>query len=277
MNKQNKPNGGRGIEWTQVYGRDGYTWNPVKGCAHACEWRMPDGAIAECYAKTVAEGLARHAYPNGFEHVSFDEKELLAPYKVTEPIGIFADSMSDLMGIGVQPEWVERVIQVMCDNPQHIFLILTKNPPRLKKFQWPENAWIGVSASPTFMYGKELSIEQQKRWYVSAMETLSEIDVPVRWTSIEPLSFDVAPILEQHFHSFEWAVIGAASNGRVNHQPERKLFERAYKAMGGKATFLKGNVDRKLADAVCGRWVEEFPMVVSDWRERRQKDTPNGR
>lgn len=269
VNEQRPP---KAIEWTRVYGRRGFTWNPIKGCKHACEWRMPDGAIAECYAKTIASRVASHAYPKGFDHVSFDEKELSAPYRMSEPVGIFADSMSDLMGIGVQPEWIERVIQVMTDNPQHTFFILTKNPPRLKKFNWPANAWIGVSAPPTFMYGKELSLEQQQRWYITALETLGEIDVPVRWTSIEPLSFDVSPILERNFHNFEWAVIGAASNGKVNHQPDRKLFERAYKAMGGKATFLKGNIDRRLAHAVCKRWVEEFPMVTSDWRERRQRE-----
>ena len=42
MNKQDKGNGKRGIEWTD------YTWNPVGGCRHGCRWEMPDGAIALC-------------------------------------------------------------------------------------------------------------------------------------------------------------------------------------------------------------------------------------
>lgn len=32
MNKQDKGNGRRGIEWTE------YTWNPVGGCQHGCRW-----------------------------------------------------------------------------------------------------------------------------------------------------------------------------------------------------------------------------------------------
>lgn len=259
----------RSIEWTQPYGRPGYTWNPIKGCLHDCKWKMPDGSIAECYAKTVAERVAQHAYPNGFAYLAFDERELQEPFKLKDKSGIFCDSMSDLVGAKVPDHWITQVIQVMRDTPQHIYMLLTKNPPRLKQFKWPENVWVGVSAPPTFMYGKELTPVQQERWYIKAIETLGEIDVPVRWTSIEPLSWDVSGILDTHSNNFEWAVIGAASNGRVNHQPDRKHFEKAFKALGGKPLFLKGNIDKALATAVCGKWCEEFPMVTSDWREGR--------
>lgn len=268
MNEQKPP---KAIEWTRVHGRRGYTWNPIKGCLHDCRWRMPDGAIAECYAKTVAERVAQAAYPNGFAHLSFDENELLAPRKMKESVGIFLDSMSDLVGAQVPAEWIERVIEVVKSTPQHIYMLLTKNPPRLKQFQWPANVWVGVSAPPTFMYGKELSEDQQFRWYGKAMEVLGDIDVPVRWTSIEPLSWDVSPILETYEDNFEWAVIGAASNGRVNHQPNQRYFEKAFKAMASKPLFLKGNISRQLAFDVIGKWSEEFPMPMSDWRETRER------
>lgn len=266
MNEQRPPNA---IEWARVYGRRGFTYNPIKGCMHGCEWKMPDGAIAECYAKTVAERVAQHAYPNGFAHLQFDEKELVQPLKMKEGAGIFVGSMADIVGAQVSAEWIERVIDVMRQTPQHIYFILSKNPPRLSQFKWPENAWVGVSAPPSFMFGKELDIEQQKRWYQKAFNVLAEIDVPVRWTSVEPLSWDVSKLLEENFDAFEWAVIGAASDGKRTHQPERTVFERAYKAMCGRPVFFKGNIDRRLAFAVAGRWCEEFPMVMSDWRQQR--------
>lgn len=269
MNRQDKVAGGRGIEWTQPYGRPGYTWNPIKGCMHACEWRMPDGAIAECYAKTVAERVAQHAYPNGFAHLAFDERELQEPLKLKQPAGIFLDSMSDLVGAKVESAWIDAVIEVVRKTPQHIYFLLTKNPPRLKQFAWPENVWVGVSAPPTFMYGRQLTMQKQEIWYASALKTLGEIDVPVRWTSIEPLAWDVSGIIGRYVDNLEWAVVGAASNGRINHQPDRKNFERTFKALGGLPLFLKGNIDRALATEVCGKWCEEFPMVTSDWRERR--------
>ena len=57
MNRQKPP---KGIEWTRIRQADGtelpgYTWNPTGGCFHGCTWRMPDGSITECYAKTIAE------------------------------------------------------------------------------------------------------------------------------------------------------------------------------------------------------------------------------
>lgn len=62
-----------GIEWVKTFDpdgteRQGVTANPVGGCLHGCRWKMPDGTIAVCYAETTAEGAARRAYPEGFEH-----------------------------------------------------------------------------------------------------------------------------------------------------------------------------------------------------------------
>ena len=78
MNVQKPP---YGIEWTRLPRLDGtrtrgFTWNPVTGCLHACEWTMPDGTLVQCYAKTVAEGLARSAYPQGFEAPTFHPDRL---------------------------------------------------------------------------------------------------------------------------------------------------------------------------------------------------------
>jgi len=271
MNKQRKANGGRGIEWTHTWGvNEGYTANPIRGCKHDCQWRMPDGNVATCYAKTVAENLAQHAYPNGFAHIQeLDWTELQAIEKLKTPAGIFIDSMSDLLGAGVPEVSIAHVISVMRRCPQHVFYVLTKNPPKMTFFDWPENVWIGVSAPPTFMFGKELTPEQQFRWYDHALELLGQVDVPVRWTSIEPLSFDVAPLLEKHWNNFEWAVIGAATNGKQTFQPDEKLLTRAWKALGGKPLFMKGNLDLRLAERVCGRWLEEWPLPVPSWREMR--------
>ncbi len=73
MNKQKKD---KGIEWTHVPGFVGNTSNPVQGCTHRCEWLMPDDTRAICYAKRTAEGVAKSAYPNGFETLQFNPKEL---------------------------------------------------------------------------------------------------------------------------------------------------------------------------------------------------------
>ncbi len=61
MNKQgNESDKSGGIEWTHVFGPGtGVTWNPIGGCRHGCVWEMPDGSVAECYAKSAMYEASR--------------------------------------------------------------------------------------------------------------------------------------------------------------------------------------------------------------------------
>jgi protein gp37 len=251
MNKQKKSNGSRGIEWTD------YTWNPVGGCQHACRWQMPDGTIAQCYAETVAERVAQNAYPHGFEHHYWNPKLLDKPLKLKTPARIFMDSMSDLMGHWVPKEEIEEVLEICRQAHWHHFQLLTKNAPRLLEFksQIPDNVWIGVSAPPSFMFGKPLSFAQQKRMVTRQLDVLHEMTVPVKWMSIEPLSFDIAPLLEKS--GLQWAVIGAASNGQKTYQPAPEWVINLLRVLDEQHTriFFKGNL-------VWDNWREEFPSEL---------------
>ncbi|MBW4439169.1 MAG: phage Gp37/Gp68 family protein [Pleurocapsa minor GSE-CHR-MK-17-07R] len=248
MNKQFKTVRKRGIEWTD------FTWNPVAGCKHSCRWTMPDGSIAECYAETVAERVAQAAYPHGFEHHYWRPEILDEPLKIKAQSKIFLDSMSDLMGHWVPAEEIERVFDICRQAHWHSFQLLTKNAPRLLEFDIPENVWVGVSAPPSFMFGKPLSADQQKRMVKRQLEVLRNIRVPIRWMSIEPLSFNIAPLLVDS--PLEWAVIGAATNGPKTYQPERDWVLNALKVLKAQGTkiFFKGNLDWPL-----DKWLEDFP------------------
>jgi len=126
--------------------------------------------------------------------------------------------MSDLMGKRVPSEQIEQVLDVMRRASWHTFFLLTKNAPRLKQFTFLPNVWVGVSAPPSEMFGKALSRPQQVAYLYRALEVLADIAVPVRWMSLEPLSFDISSHLVGA--PLEWAVIGAASKGRTVYQPE---------------------------------------------------------
>jgi protein gp37 len=254
MNKQQKPNGSRGIEWTN------YTWNPVQGCQHGCRWSMPDGSVAECYAETIAKGVAQKAYSQGFEHHYWNPHKLEEPLKVKEPSRIFLDSMSDLMGHWVPAEEIEQVFNVCREADWHVFQLLTKNAPRLLEFDIPSNVWVGVSSPPSQMFGKKLTFKQQARMVTRQMKVLNEIKVPVRWMSIEPLSFDIAPLLESS--PLEWAVIGAATNGRKTYQPEPEWVSNVLSILDAQSTpvFFKGNLE--WAD-----WREDFPESLYKLQE----------
>lgn len=261
MNKQHKSLGQRGIEWTD------YTWNPVGGCKHQCRWVMPDGSTAICYAEDVATKLRSVTfYRNGFEEHYWNPERLTEPLKLKRPARIFLDSMSDLMGHWVPDEQVEAVLAVARQAPQHTFQLLTKNAPRLRKFKFSPNVWVGVSAPPSSMMGHALSQAQQERWMAAALKVLADIDVPVRWMSLEPLSFDASTTLEQaralHPKLLQWAVIGAATNGSKAYQPDYRWVKSACRQLRlmRASIFFKGNLKRNdhLFD-----WVEEFPTIAA--------------
>lgn len=260
MNKQGRIENGKvvgGIEWTKTVLPDGseqrgYTWNPVRGCQHGCRWTMPDGTVAECYAETIAERVAQAAYVHGFEHHYWNPHVLTEPLKLKTPAKIFLDSMSDLMGHWVPDEQVEQVLDICRQAHWHTFQVLTKNAPRLKQFEFPPNVWVGVSAPPSIMFGRPLSLAQQTRMLKTMLDVLSVVDVPVRWMSIEPLSFDIAPLLENS--NLQWAVIGAATNGRLTYQPRPEWVQNVLDVLDAQGTsvFFKGNLE-------WSPWREEFP------------------
>lgn len=249
MNKQAKPSGGRGIEWTD------FTWNPVGGCQHGCRWIMPDDSVAICYAESIAEGLAQSAYPYGFEHHYWRPESLEKPLQLLEPSRIFLDSMSDLMGHWVSDEQIEQVLAICSKAEWHTFQLLTKNAPRLLSFEFPPNVWVGVSVPPSIMFGKSLSRNQQVRMLNRALDVLGRVQVPVRWLSIEPLSFDLASSLRER--NLEWAVIGAATNGRKTYQPEPEWVQNVLDVLDAQHTkvFFKGNLE-------WSPWREDLPRFT---------------
>jgi protein gp37 len=249
MNKQAQGKT-RGIEWTD------YTWNPVGGCKYRCRWEMPDGSVAPCYAELTAQRVASRTYKNGFAYHYWRPELLQEPLKVKTPAKIFLDSMSDLMGSWVKTHEIQQVLDICRQASQHQFQLLTKNAPRLLQFEFPSNVWVGVSAPPSSFMGKALSEAQQVKMVKKQVEVLGQVNVPVRWMSIEPLSFDIAPLLVGS--NLQWAVIGAATNGPKTYQPEAEWVHNVLSVLDAQKTqvFFKGNLDWPEA-----QWREAFPAV----------------
>ena len=258
MNKQKPP---KGIEWTRIRRDDGtelpgYTWNPTGGCFHGCTWQMPDGSVTECYAKTIAERFSS-AYEHGFEHHYWRPHSLNAPLKVKESAGIFVGSMADLFGHWVPEEQIRQVMDVMEQADQHIFQTLSKFPIRLPQFNgFPPNVWVGVSLPA----GHRMSKIGAARALSAYLRHLQKVEAGVRFMSIEPLWFDVAPVFEDWLEQegklpFEWVTIGAASNGSRIYQPKEAWTTRLIQLLDGQGIpiFFKGNL-------VWGDWREGFPQ-----------------
>jgi len=262
MNKQKSPHG---IEWTRVKKTDngleielpGYTWNPTGGCLHGCTWKMPDGSIAECYAKTIAERFTK-AYDKGFENHYWRPDQLEAPLKVKQPSGIFVGSMADLFGHWVPEEQIRQVLDVMQQADWHTFQTLSKYPIRLPEFNpFPSNVWVGVSLPA----GHLMKPEGGAKALLAYLRHMEKIQADIRFMSIEPLWFDVAPVFEKWLEThdslpFEWAIIGAASNGSQIFQPKPEWVQSLIDIFDAKRIpiFFKGNLKWLI-------WYEEFPSV----------------
>lgn len=138
------------IEWCDA------TWNPVVGCS------IQSKGCTNCYAmkqaaRLEAIGLADHinnfdcSY-GGLDHYQGTTKKVngnavwtgkvaIAPQKILEqplhwkkPRRIFVNSMGDLFHENVPMEWIDKVFAIMAMCPQHTFIILTKNPKKMKDY-----------------------------------------------------------------------------------------------------------------------------------------------
>lgn len=265
----NPKTGGRGIEWTDA------TRNATGGCMHDCKWKMPDGTIAMCYAKELAEtGVASKAYPQGFEHHYWRPAALRELVKGEKPLLIFIDSMSDLFARDVPAEHVHQVLDAIRGAP-HTYQSLTKAAPMLLKYvdRLPPNLWVGVSSPPDWFMGKELNRRQQDAMLRRSLEVLAEVKSRagnIVWMSAEPVSWDLTAIIDGN-HPLDWIVIGAASSGRQYFQPDPQHIHRLLTVMDATATpiFYKGNIRplfkaNDLGSDELNRWREDFPGRYRD-------------
>lgn len=232
---------------------------------------MPDGAIANCYAEDVADRLASHAYPQGFEHHYWTPKILGEPARVTTPSKIFVGSMADVFGHWVPDDQIEQVLDVARSYaPWHTYIFLTKNPKRLRKFEFTPNCWVGVSTPPDYMWNKKLTIDQRRRWLEASLGVLSNLKARgiTTWISAEPLSMDIGFEIDAAWMGdpyqcppVDWIVIGAASNGKAHYAP-REAYVRTlvdYCDEVGIKVFFKGNLHS--LPYAAANWREEFPAV----------------
>lgn len=253
MNKQQGPTR---IEWTD------WTWNPVTGCQHGCAWRMPDGQWANCYAEDIADKMPGN-YPRGFAAHYYHPSRLIEPLEVTTPSKIFVGSMADVFGHWVPDYQIVAILDVCRQAHWHQFQFLTKNAPRLRRFDFPPNCWVGISAPPSEMMGKPLKLTKQTQWFGTAVRALSLCNAAIKWVSFEPLSFNIALRLsfndiERLCDTIDWAVIGAASRGKAYYQPDPKWVDDLLSDLDKYAipVFFKGNLR---GNAAADPWREEFP------------------
>lgn len=206
------------IEWTDA------TWNPVTGCTKTSE------GCAHCYAEVMArrlKAMGTEKYKNGFK-VTLHEDALNEPRKWHKPRNIFVCSMSDLFHKDVPFEFVDKVIQVIKDTPQHRYQLLTKRAERMKDYfmtrEVPKNVWVGVTVEV-----------QTSKSRIDALRTIK--NAPIRFLSCEPLLEDLG---ELDLTSIDWIIVGGESGQQA--RPMKEEWVKGIKAQcdaANKAFFFK--------------------------------------
>lgn len=237
------------IEWTDA------TWNPVTGCTKT------SAGCAHCYAETMtrrlrAMGVAK--YRNGF-NVTIHEDALNEPKKWRKPRTIFVCSMSDLFHKGVPFEFVDKVMRVIKDTPQHRYQLLTKRAERMEEYfqtrEVPKNVWIGVT----------VEVQNSK----SRIDNLRNIqNAPIRFLSCEPLLEDLGSL---DLDGIDWIIVGGESGNQARPMKEEWVMNiKAQCDSAQKAFFFKqwgtwggDGVKRdkhKNGKALNGIIVQEMPL-----------------
>ena len=177
------------IEWTQ------HTWNPVTGCTNISP------GCKRCYARIFAERLKAMGVPgyeNGFQ-VTLQPQRLNEPIRRRSPTIYFVNSMSDLFHEQVPFSYVDRVFDVICATPHHLYQVLTKRAERMADYFQerlvPKNTWLGVS------------VENQKHG-VPRITHLTGIKAATRFLSVEPLISDPGTL---PLDGIDWVIVGGES------------------------------------------------------------------
>jgi protein gp37 len=181
------------IEWTEL------TWNPVTGCSKI------SAGCKFCYAEVMTKRLQAmgvEKYQDGFKKVRVHEDALGIPYTWKKSKVVFVNSMSDLFHPDVPLEFIQKVFQVMNDNGQLVFQVLTKRADRLAEFHhalnWSHNIWMGVS------------VEDDR--VLDRIDFLRQTGARVKFLSCEPL---IGPLPNMSLDGIDWVIVG----GESGHKP----------------------------------------------------------
>jgi protein gp37 len=113
-----------------------------------------------------------------FTKPKFYESRIVEPYKIKKPSIVFVCSMGDIFGC--EDGIVRFIITAMRDNPQHIFMVLTKRPEEYIKYQWPKNVMLGVTETKSENRALSgLHIGAENKTFVSAEPLLGMFDNPI--------------------------------------------------------------------------------------------------
>lgn len=230
------------IEWTEM------TWNPTTGCSKI------SAGCKYCYAEIMSKRLQAmgvEKYKDNFK-VRTHQDALKIPYTWKHSKLVFVNSMSDLFHKDIPLSFIKKVFEVMNDNPQHVFQVLTKRAERLlelhTELNWTHNVWMGVS------------VENEK--VISRIDNLRQTDARVKFLSLEPL---IGPLGNLNLKKIDWVIVGGESGIKprpmdpnwvlsIQEQCRKAKVAFFFKQWGGRNKKANGRI-------LNGRTYDEMPEI----------------
>jgi protein gp37 len=191
-------------------------------------------------------------YKDGFKKVRIHEDALGIPYTWKKSKVVFVNSMSDLFHKDVPLEFIQRVFEVMRDNGQHVFQVLTKRADRLAEISahltWPHNIWMGVS------------VEDER--VTDRIDFLRQCGARVKFLSCEPL---IGPLPNLNLTGIDWVIVGGESGHKPRPMdPEWVLDIQEQCTTSNVAFFFKqwgGKNKKKAGRELNGKTYDEMPEI----------------
>lgn len=236
------------IEWTEM------TWNPTTGCTKI------SAGCKFCYAEVMSKRLLAMGvdkYSNGFE-LTTHESALNIPNGWKSPKIVFVNSMSDLFHEDVPLEFIKKVFEVMNNNPQHVFQVLTKRSERLleihKELNWTHNIWMGVS------------VEDIK--VVHRIDDLRQTKARTKFLSCEPL---IGAIPKMNLKKIDWVIVGGESGRKPRPMDANWVIDIQDQCHKAKVSFFfkqwGGTNKKKQGRELNGETYSEFPPQYYQYLE----------
>ena len=232
------------IEWLD----GGKTWNPATGCtpvSPGCE---------NCYAAVMArrlQAMGQEKYRDGFK-VTFHPDELEKPLHWKKPQKIFVCSMGDLFHEDAPFDYVDHVMDIIRQTPQHTYHILTKRVRRMQEYCFscytPNNIWWGITIC------NQMEADEK----IGTLFGLPHYPHPkMLFVSIEPM------LTEIHLHArsvkwIDWIIVGGETG--ANARPMNPDWARAIRDQcraAGTPFFFKQMSGRQPIPADLN--IREFP------------------
>jgi protein gp37 len=177
---------------------------------------------ARCYSRST-----NFIYGNKYDYVAVNRDKLdhrLLEHKLAEKMPrepgarIFVGDMTDMWGPWIESEWLDRLMEVIAANPQHVFQMLTKRAGGLRRY-FTQRAERGCPVLPNLWLGVSVGLRKG----LPRLDRLYATPAAVRFASFEPLLEDLGDI---DMSRLDWAIVGAESDPHGQARPMKLAWVR---------------------------------------------------